>query len=60
MFIDETGFPLIPPVRKTWASREQTPMLRHWVRREKLSVISELSVGGIRGGHHTDFFLTPA
>lgn len=44
VFVDESGFLLVPPVRKTWAPRGQTPVLRHWARRDKASVISGLSV----------------
>jgi putative transposase len=42
--VDESGFLLVPPVLKTWAPRGQTPVLRHRARRDKLSVISGLSV----------------
>jgi hypothetical protein len=28
-FLDESGVSLIPPVRRTWAPRGQTPILRH-------------------------------
>ena len=44
VFIDESGFLLIPSVRKTWAPRGQTPLLRFWQRHDKISVISGLSV----------------
>ena len=44
MFIDESGFLLIPPVQRTWAPVGQTPVLRHSYRRERLSVIGGLSV----------------
>ena len=44
VFVDESGFLLIPSVRKTWAPRGQTPVLRFWQRRDKLSVISGVSV----------------
>lgn len=50
VFIDESGFLLIPPVRKTWAPRGQTPLQRHRYRREKVSVISGVSVSPQR--HH--------
>jgi transposase len=43
-FLDETGFLLIPPVRKTWAPRGQTPVVRHHQKRERISVIGGLSV----------------
>jgi transposase len=43
-FLDESGFLLIPSVRKTWAPRGQTPLLRFWQRHDKISVISAVSV----------------
>ena len=44
VFVDESGFLLIPSVRKTWAPRGRTPLLRIWQRRDKISVISGVSV----------------
>lgn len=44
MFVDESGFMLQPVVRRTWAPRGQTPVLRQWDRRDRLSVISALTV----------------
>jgi transposase len=44
VFVDESGFLLIPSVERTWAPRGQTPLLRHHARRERISVISGLSV----------------
>jgi len=44
VFADESGFLLIPTVLKTWAPRGQTPLLRHRTRRDKVSVISAVSV----------------
>jgi transposase len=44
IFIDESGFLLIPPVRKTWAPRGQTPIIHHRYRHDRISVISALSV----------------
>lgn len=35
---------LIPSVRRTWAPAGQTPLLRHWQRHDRLSVISGVSV----------------
>ena len=43
VFADESGFLLIPNVVKTWAPRGQTPVLRHYYRRERISVISGVS-----------------
>jgi transposase len=44
VFVDESGFLLIPNVRKTWAPCGQTPLLYHRYRRDRISVISALSV----------------
>lgn len=48
VFADESGFLLIPSVIKTWAPRGVTPILRHRTRRDKVSVISGLSVSPVR------------
>lgn len=44
VFVDESGFMLIPSVRKTWAPRGQTPLLRFWQKHDRISVISGISV----------------
>jgi transposase len=44
VFVDESGFLLIPTLRKTWAPRGHTPIVRHRYRRDRISVISGLSV----------------
>lgn len=44
MFVDESGFLLIPPVRRTWAPRGQTPIVRHHQKRDRISVISGVSI----------------
>jgi transposase len=44
VFVDESGFLLIPPVRRTWAPRGQTPVVRHHQKRDRISVISGLSI----------------
>lgn len=45
VFIDESGFFLNPLVRRTWAPRGQTPLLRRFGRhRDKVSTIAALSV----------------
>jgi transposase len=44
VFVDESGFLLIPNVRKTWAPRGETPILRHRYKHDKISVISGLSL----------------
>lgn len=48
-FVDESGFLLIPTVRRTWAPRGKTPLLRHSYRRDRISVISALTVSPCRG-----------
>ena len=44
VFLDESGFLLLPTVRRTWAPRGETPLLRHRYRRDKISAISAVSV----------------
>jgi transposase len=48
VFLDESGFLLIPPVQRTWAPKGRTPVLRHSYRRDRLSVIGGLSMSPIR------------
>jgi transposase len=47
VFLDESGFQLTPTVRKTWAPRGQTPLLKAWDRRDRISAISSLSVSPV-------------
>jgi transposase len=54
VFADESGFLLIPNVVKTWAPRGQTPVHRHRYRRDKISVISGISVSPKR--HHLGLY----
>lgn len=44
VFVDESGFLLIPTVRRTWAPRGETPILHHWQKHDRVSVISGLSL----------------
>lgn len=44
VFVDESGFLLIPSVRRTWAPRGQTPLLHCWQRHDRISAISGLTV----------------
>lgn len=44
MFLDESGFLLVPSVRRTWAPRGQTPCLTVAGRWTKISSISAISV----------------
>jgi transposase len=48
VFVDESGFLLIPSVHKTWAPRGLTPIIHHRYRRDKISAISGLSVSPVR------------
>jgi transposase len=48
VFRDESGFLLIPNVRRTWAPRGQTPLVRHRYRRDKISAISALTLSARR------------
>jgi len=50
-FLDESGFMLQPLVRRTWAPRGQTPILRCWDRRDRLSVIGAITVPPERQHH---------
>jgi transposase len=42
--VDESGFMLQPTVRRTWGPRGQTPIHYSWDRRDRLSVISAISL----------------
>jgi transposase len=48
VFLDESGFLLIPTVRRTWAPRGQTPLLHHRDRHDKVSAISAVTVSPLR------------
>ena len=48
VFLDESGFLLIPTVRRTWAPRGQTPIVRHRYRRDKISAISAVTLSPTR------------
>jgi len=49
VLIDESGFFLNPLVRRTWAAKGKTPVLRSFGRhRDKVSVIAALSVSALR------------
>lgn len=51
VFLDESGFMLQPLVRRSWAPRGQTPILRCWDRRDRLSVIGAITVPPSRERH---------
>lgn len=42
--MDESGFLLIPTVRRTWAPKGHTPVLVHRYRHDRLSVVSGLAL----------------
>jgi transposase len=44
VFTDESGFLLIPSVRKTWSPVGQTPILLHRYRHDRISAISGIAV----------------
>jgi transposase len=48
VFVDESGFALLPSVVKTWAPRGETPIVRHHFRKLRLSAISAVSVSPLR------------
>jgi transposase len=55
VFLDESGFQLTPTVRRTQAPRGQTPILRSWDRRDRISAISCITVSP-RIGHLNLYF----
>jgi hypothetical protein len=44
VFVDESGFLMIPNVKRTWAPRGKTPIHYHSLSREKISAITALTV----------------
>jgi transposase len=44
VFLDESGFLLIPNLKRTWSPRGQTPHARYWYKQGHISSISALSV----------------
>lgn len=46
IFVDESGFSLIPVVRHTWAPIGKTPVLKHRASWPKLSAISGVTITG--------------
>lgn len=43
-FLDESGFPLVPSVRGTWAARAKTPLVSHRYSHDRISAISTVTV----------------
>jgi transposase len=48
VFVDESGFLLIPTVRKTWGVVGQTPVVHHLYRHDRISAISGIAVSSRR------------
>jgi transposase len=59
VFLDESGFMLTPTVRRTWAKRGQTPDLPCSDRRDRLSVISSVTVSPQAGRLRLYFDILP-
>ena len=59
VFVDETGFMLDPLVRRTWAPRGKTPVVRVTTPHERISVIGAMTIrrSPVRFGFH--FHLLP-
>jgi transposase len=57
VFVDESGFMLIPTVRRTWAPCGQTPIIRHRYNHARISVIGGLSVSP--GGRRLGLYFRP-
>jgi transposase len=56
-FLDETGFMLMPNLRRTWAPRAKTPVVRHRYSHDRISAISVVTVSPRRRrlGHYLHF-----
>jgi hypothetical protein len=48
VFVDESGFALLPSIVKTWAPRGATPIVRHRFKKLRISAISGVSVSPVR------------
>jgi transposase len=58
-FLDESGFFLLAAVRRTWGPQGQTPVLPAWDRRDRISVISAITVSPVRRRLGLCFHLLP-
>jgi transposase len=58
-FLDESGFMLTPTVRRTFAPRGRTPILRSWDRHDRISAISAITVSPSRRRLGLAFRLLP-
>jgi transposase len=59
-FLDESGFFLLAAVRRTWGPQGQTPVLPAWDRRDRVSVITAITVSPVRQRLGLCFRLLPA
>jgi hypothetical protein len=59
VFLDESGFMLTPTVRRTFAPRGRTPILRSWDRHDRISAISAVTVSPKRRRLGLYFHLMP-
>jgi transposase len=58
-FLDESGFQLTPCVRRSWAPEGQTPILRSWDRRDRISAISCITASPHKARLNLCFQLLP-
>lgn len=59
VFLDESGFQLNPSVRRTLAPRGKTPILDAWDRRDRISVISCITLSPVMARPGLYFHLLP-
>jgi DDE superfamily endonuclease len=59
VFLDESGFMLTPTVRRTFAPRGQTPIIKSWGRHDRISAISAVTVSPKRKRLGLYFHLMP-
>lgn len=59
VFLDESGFQLNPSVRRTFAPRGETPVLEAWDRRDRISVISCVTLSPVVARPGLSFRLLP-
>ena len=59
MFLDESGASLTPIVRRTWALRGVTPVLRHLFKWKRLNMAAALCYGSHGGGARLAFHAQP-
>jgi len=59
VFFDESGASLTPIVRRTWAPRGKTPVLRHLFKWKRLNMAAALCYGSRGGGARLAFHAQP-